>query len=473
MAIQGDPRGRVVMMGRATTVTRQAAACLAAAGLGLVGGCGLEGLFYGIADEDYLLPVSIIRGTTTNQPVEVQVFQADGTEIEPVDSDVEGGSFVISLDAAEYSNLRLVATQGELRLEALLTSLAALGEAQIALDADSTTQVLVVDAALSATDKSLQVVEPKVLAAQIRQLQMAFDAAGAPQDLRAMVGRILDAAAVDGSTRVIRSPQYDRAYKAEASTLDLDWLAAAGVDYDGDGTADTSSVAFDTTLGLAAQSISLEGCLNQEVYRVVFEVDFNEGRKDGNCDVISRFRWVRDEPGKSMFFVGGFHMESPIQDPNIDSSMGNRGGWVPNIIPMADDGTRGDAVAGDNVWTIFFDLPRGARIGYKYTWGTQGALWTGSEEWPGNQHILEIIDVNGDNIVYRRDNFGDEATNKDKVNLNRRGNGMVTWDTDVNGDGIPDARERRLDTDFDCTLDEWVTPTGVGPATVDCDQVGG
>ena len=102
-----------------------------------------------------------------------------------------------------------------------------------------------------------------------------------------------------------------------------------------------------------------------------------------------------------------------------------------------------------------------------------GAIWTGSEEWPGNQHILEIVDVNGDHFVLRRDNFGDEATNKDKVNLYRRGRGQVTWDTDANADGIPDARERPIDTNNDCSLDAWLSPTGIGPATVDCEASSG
>ena len=71
--------------------------------------------------------------------------------------------------------------------------------------------------------------------------------------------------------------------------------------------------------------------------------------------------------------------------------------------------------------------------------------------------------------VVRLDNFGDEATNKDKVNLYRRGRGSVTWDTDANEDGIFDPRERMIDTDGDCTLDSWITPTKVGPVTIDCD----
>ena len=77
---------------------------------------------------------------------------------------------------------------------------------------------------------------------------------------------------------------------------------------------------------------------------------------------------------------------------------------------------------------------RGIRLGYKYTWGTRGAPWTGSEEWPGNSRLLEVVDVNGDNFVYRRDVFGDEATNKDKANLSGSLSGnVITWTTDLHG----------------------------------------
>ena len=45
-----------------------------------------------------------------------------------------------------------------------------------------------------------------------------------------------------------------------------------------------------------------------------------------------------------------------------------------------------------------------------------GLLWTDTEEWPGNQRILEVDDLDGDQLVIRYDYFGDEATNKDKKN---------------------------------------------------------
>jgi hypothetical protein len=431
-------------------------------------GCGLEHLFGGVTDTEHEPPVSVLRGTTTNMPKTVIVQKPDGQAVEPLSAAITGTSFVLELPAAEYTNSRLIATAGESRLEAIVPLLAANGSVEVALGAKSTAEVLVLDASMSAQGKTLTLLSPGIVRSGLGQITNLLASTDGTMFV-GMVTELLGKADPAKDTRILRAPAYDTNYRATQSTVDPAWLATVS----GVSTTTTTFEAALTALITSstvtpASRINLGACLDPVNVRVVFEVDFADGRKDGNCDVISRFRWVRDEPGKSMFFVGGFHKESPIQDPQLDAQMSNSGGWVPNQVQMYDDGTNGDGVAGDNVWTFAIALPRGSRIGYKYTWGTRGALWTGSEEWPGNQHILEIVDVDGDNIVYRRDNFGDEATNKDKANLNRRGRGEVTWDTDVNGDGIPDTRERPLDLDNDCVLDEFQSPKGIGPATVDC-----
>ena len=143
---------------------------------------------------------------------------------------------------------------------------------------------------------------------------------------------------------------------------------------------------------------------------------------------------------------------------------------------MYDDGTNGDEVAGDNIWTVSFVIPRGDpangqvfRVGYKFTWGIRGALWTGSEEWPGNSRILEVVDVNGDGFVYRHESWADEATNKDASNLNSKSTGTITWTTDLHGCG-PEAQENRYDF-ATCSCESAIeTPTGIGPINVACTQ---
>ena len=155
-----------------------------------------------------------------------------------------------------------------------------------------------------------------------------------------------------------------------------------------------------------------------------------------------------------------------MQDPLVNALLG---AGVPNQLAMHDDGQGGDETAGDNIWTIHFDVPRGTRIGFKFTWGFRGALWSGSEEWPGNSRLIEAADVNGDDIIYRRDVFGDEATNKDKSNLSFYGHGSIDWTTDLRGYGI-EAREQMVDTNNDCIPDKWVTPASVGALTIACTQ---
>jgi hypothetical protein len=179
-----------------------------------------------------------------------------------------------------------------------------------------------------------------------------------------------------------------------------------------------------------------------------------------------------------------------VQDNAVASMLGN---GTPNVIKMYDDGTNGDEKAGDNIWTVSFSLPyddprapgkspdtvKNLRLGYKYTWGAQGSTWTGSEEWPGNSRIIEIVDVNGDGFVYRRDVFADEATNKDKSNFNSNGKGTCDWTTDFRhcgGNTSPLFHSYEVyEQPFvvgnaqQCgTPPVWFVPTAVSPVRVAC-----
>jgi len=184
---------------------------------------------------------------------------------------------------------------------------------------------------------------------------------------------------------------------------------------------------------------------------------------------------VQEEPGDSMRFVGGVLEESPIQDQELNRALGDM--TPTNSLPMFDDGTNGDEVEGDNIYTITFEMPIGVYIQYKYLWSPPSAGWNGNEEWPGNAHWLEIVDVNGDNYVRRREAFGDEAGNKNQNNFccgaQFEAFGALTFEppgNDPDEDGIVNTRERPLglSTTPDCEFEEFVTPTGIGPVTVEC-----
>lgn len=449
------------------------AAILAAVAAGPLAGCGLEGAVVEALGDENILPASRIGGTVTNQPTAMRYTRPDGEEVAPIEGpDFSGERFSVALPSDSYTNGRLEAIRGEQVLSTLIPTMSPESAIDgVALDASSTASTLIVDGTLSASSRTLSNTEPREVAELFNEMEAAFAQPGPEQDLAQMVDRLIAAGDPSGSMTIFNRPSFDAEFNATSPTLNADWLAARQVDYDGDGAPDTDSAAFDATLGLIIQGqLSDPICYDPDLIRVVFEVNFNAGQLDGNCDSINRFRWVQDGENKRMYFVGGVHEESPIQDPFIDALMGNTGSWTPNTIAMYDDGTNGDEVAGDNIWTKAFAMPRGIRLGYKYTWGEQGQLWTGTEEWPGNQRILEVVDVNGDEFVRRRDNFGDEATNKDLSNLGRSSGGSVTWESDHNGDDIPDAQERPLDLDGDCSLDDWVTPTAVPPLTVPCEE---
>ncbi|MDY0063092.1 MAG: choice-of-anchor X domain-containing protein [Myxococcota bacterium] len=224
----------------------------------------------------------------------------------------------------------------------------------------------------------------------------------------------------------------------------------------------------------------LDGCLDWDgnddtcwggrcTIRAVFSTDFREGKKDGCCATLNRFKWTKPGSGP-MHFTGGIHKSDtlPLSDAERNEINQQLGNWVPNLVRMYDDGTNGDLVAADGIWTIVFELPIGLHMSYKYTYGPDGNIWTGTEEWPGNAHILEIRDVNADHFITRHDNYGDECTNKDVANGNPRVANTLEWDEDANGDGLFDVHERPYDLDNDCTLDDWKLLSTATPKTIPC-----
>jgi len=363
------------------------------------------------------------------------------------------------------------------------------------LDADATTATLLLlaKAAYAEPATTLGALSPEAVIDALGEIAVLLDDEDARlQPLREMVTRL---GSGDITTRVALRPFP----AAGASCLDLPALSAeAG--YSGDGEADLTTAAFDDALRNAAASIEFNVCYADDTIRVVLVTNYNQGTKDRNCSEINRFKWLTDweATGKRMFITGSLHETTPncdsdappcVESARFDAAGQLMGNWQPNTIPMYDDGTHGDAVAGDNRWTITFDLPwfdagsptaRWVRIGYKYTWSSPGALWTGSEEWPGNQRILELRDMNGDRMIVREDNFGDETTNKDKSNLRapaKGGCGTVLWQSDLNpppegrrDNCIDDTLEAMIDTDGDCELDAWPSVFSAGPITLPCED---
>jgi len=496
-------------------------------GAGLVAGCGVDPLIWGhLTESDFEEPppagTQTVQGTASSLGAGAQVafFTPAGIAYgEQTTTTTEGGAFTTAFPATEsFVNTVVVATGADLAFWGLVPQVPAketvkeasttvtLGTdipddegnaATVAfmddLDTDATTATLLLlaKAALSEPASNLGALSPEAVVDALAEVEILFDDEDARlAPLRAMVTRLL-------SGDITSKPALRPFPAAGESYLDLSALTA-GADYTGDGDADTTTTAFDDALRNAVAALQFDVCYPDDVIRVVLIVDFREGGKDRNCSSINRFKWTTDLPDKQMFITGSLHEttrncdtdEPPcIESVVFDAANQLMGNWSPNTIPMYDDGTHGDAVAGDNLWTISFELPwydagspteRWARIGYKFTWGSQGALWTGSEEWPGNQRILELRDINGDRMIVRQDLYGDETTNKDKSNLlapAKGGCGSVLWQSELNPppegrreNCVDDTYEAMIDTDGDCVLDAWPSQFAAAPITIPCED---
>lgn len=473
---------------------------MAIASAAALAGCGIEGFVGGITHTAYPRPASVIRGSATwlgAQGSQFSVTDGSGKTITPFEASVSNGTYELRLPSSSYTFLVVQAKAGNMALRAIVPSLGEESTVEgVNMDAVSMTETLIVETRLSADKQSLAMLTPATYQATANLILQAMGVPGPTQDLYNMVARIIPhqepysgvtdpdffrvpAATSNGATPPVIT--------VTSSPLNNSWLARNPFDYTGSGCPPSpvcsDSAAFDAQLATVAALFQPAGCVDPNNIRLVFSVDFNPGTLNGNGGAVNRFKWATDAPGKSMFFVGWIYTggargiaPSDIQDPAVNNALGASN---PNVIRMYDDGTHGDEVAGDNIWTVYFDVPRGAppntvlRVGYKYTWGTQGAPWTGSEEWPGNSRILEVVDVNGDNFVDRRDVFGDEATNKDNANLSLSiyNPGYIDWTTaftDVRPNCGPESHEQRVTLHNAQTCDNWLTPTKLGPLTVAC-----
>jgi hypothetical protein len=451
----------------------------------LVSGCGLENLFGTIGSTASPRPASTIQGFFPWEGVKTTsmvVTDGGGNTVVPFDTVIGAdNSYTLKLPSSKYQFLQVHARLGDMETRSIVPYV---GEESLVsgvnTDARAVAESLIVEARLDADGISWKTLDPVVYEGTRAIIYAAFDVPGPTQDFMRMVERFMPRADPLSGTAdpfFFIVPVVTSDYAVTTSPIDAGWIARNPFDYAGTGTAQTDSVLFDQTLAEVAKLYNPSGCPDSTRIRLVFTVDFNQSALNGNGGAVDRFKWAKDQPGKQMYFVGWIHKESLAvlttdQYAAVSTAMGNS---TPNIVKMYDDGTNGDEVVGDSIWTIAFDVPYDPtgvaplRLGYKYTWGKQGAPWTGSEEWPGNSRIIEVVDVNGDGYVHRRDVFSDEATNKDKSNLSLspKNTGTITWTTDLRGCG-PEAREQKSTLHNAQTCEQWLTPNGIGPITVAC-----
>ena len=66
--------------------------------------------------------------------------------------------------------------------------------------------------------------------------------------------------------------------------------------------------------------------------------------------------------------------------------------WIPNKVPMLDNGVAPDLVAGDGIWTLTVPFAPGTLLRYKYTIGLpkDEGKWSGTEEFPLTERGLDV-----------------------------------------------------------------------------------
>jgi alpha-amylase/alpha-mannosidase (GH57 family) len=72
--------------------------------------------------------------------------------------------------------------------------------------------------------------------------------------------------------------------------------------------------------------------------------------------------------------------------------------WTPNVVRMYDDGTHGDATAGDGLWSLSLPVPVGEEIHFKFTNSGKRGEWVPGEEFPSGNRIYHLTRKTAGNI---------------------------------------------------------------------------
>ncbi len=90
----------------------------------------------------------------------------------------------------------------------------------------------------------------------------------------------------------------------------------------------------------------------------------------------------------------------------ITGNIPQLGEWKPNMVRMYDDGTHGDITAGDGIWTLVVEVPRGIEVQYKFTNSGCEGMWEPGEEFPGQHRSVQLQPQPGETQVVLMDTFG-------------------------------------------------------------------
>ncbi len=391
-------------------------------------GCGWDSLLLtprGFSPTD---PPRVVLAAEAPAGARISVYAADGRRLVTSEAPAAGEALVELPPEAEGRNLVLVAVRGNRAWKALIPEAARGAITGIgAVDAASTALAQLASyEVITEAGSSL----PATPSPALRGLITALITRETPElaALRQTIAALLDAGRDDGSF-----PAFDGAGWA----LSESYLVESGLGAE-------RLEAYRQALAAAATGYGLEIRCDPSRLNVMFAVDMSGRGRDGNGNP----QLIRQPTKEDKVYVGFTTDESSaIDDPSIPRRL------APNdpSYAMSDDGQGGDEVAGDGIYTTVVAMPRGARVQYKYTNGSAGEGFTGTEEWPGNARILLVEDVltgrpdgQPDCLVVRRDAFGDEASNKNFVNLHaeaKRRGGTLPFDLDLGGVEVVDGAD--------------------------------
>jgi hypothetical protein len=484
---------------------RRAAAVIAL--VGLLGGCSFDGLLLtemtrsGHPQMPDPAPQTLTGAVAEGGGAALSILSGEGKPMAGASATADSaGKFGLQLDGAtSLNNALLQARIGRRQWLALLPelpaqptvlapprsfALAELSPGVLQMDATGTTLALLMAGKLKRLGQNLSGASSSAL---------VETAIGAHQQLLAgepaLVAFAQIVARIHGQASAQQGAETQVPYvlSGAPSLLNLAFLQAQPVDVDGDGAADLTTAAFDAALDAATDAFAFKACYVPDKIRVVIQTRLLDNPKNGNCESFLPYQWTSKAAEKRVFITGGIHKDTLrctavgqtqcLTQEQVDAGNAALGNWKPNVVAMYDDGTHGDGSAGDGIWTAAVDMPYlepnlGAtpvRIAYKFTYGQPAQGWTDSEEFPGNQRILELVDVSGDHVITRFDLFGDETSNKDKKNGLFAGcDGQMKW-LEQTAEGCPsDTRERKVDIDGDCVIDSWPPASSVGPLAIPC-----
>jgi len=353
------------------------------------------------------------------------VYDENDLPVGSAQVDGPGPAEVVLTANRDFGSLRLTARAGERLLKAVTASVTMTDTLDLGqVNGTSTALTQMVQEKVAGQGGTFSSMPDSVIADLLQQIANHRQK-GTPQ-----IKQLIDVVQlINGKTRTTGSVS---AFNDTDAALNDAFVSAHAGQLPKDVAAD-----YRNKLTAAVNQLSISLVCDAALVKVMFTVDVSGEALDGN----GAPQLIR-QPTK-----GGVFLAITVDDSSsiADSAGTLKSQMIPNDrdTEMFDDGTGGDEVAGDGVFTRVLVLPRGMRIKYKYTNGSAGEGWTRTEEWPGNARLLQVKDVlsrhsdgTPDCLVIRRDAFGDEASNKNFVNMHSKiksSGGTLSFDQDLGG----------------------------------------